>query len=309
MKRAAISVDLDGLVHYARIHGLDQAALDARARSLHLAVALQRFLALFRRLSVPATLFAVGEDVGAPGSESLRSAAEAGHELASHSHTHPYALARATEDEVDGELARAADALRSVSGRAPVGFRSPGYTLSRPMVRALVRRGYRYDASVFPAAPYYLAKAVVLGAMALSGRRSAAVLDSPSVLLAPRLPYRPSLDAPYRRGDAPLVELPMAVTPGLRLPFIGTLLTAAPWTVVRGAYRALAKEEFLSVELHAVDLLEEADGVPPALMRVQRDLAVPLAKKEQRLAEVLGWIARDFTCTTLVDAAAHFAAR
>jgi len=135
------------------------------------------------------------------------------------------------------------------------------------------------------------------------------VLDSPSVLLAPRLPYRPSLDAPYRRGDAPLVELPMAVTPGLRLPFIGTLLTAAPWTVVRGAYRALAKEEFLSVELHAVDLLEEADGVPPALMRVQRDLAVPLAKKEQRLAEVLGWIARDFTCTTLADAAAHFAAR
>jgi peptidoglycan-N-acetylglucosamine deacetylase len=309
VKRAALSVDLDGLLHYARIHGLDEAGLDARTRSLHLAVALPRFLALFQRLGVPATLFAVGEDVGTVGSESLRSAAEAGHELASHSHTHPYALARAAEDEVDRELERAAEALRSVAGRAPVGFRSPGYTLSAPMLRALVRGGYRYDASVFPAAPYYLAKALVLGAMALSGRRSAAVLDSPGVLLAPRRPYRPALDAPYRRGDAPLVELPMAVTPGLRLPFIGTLLTTAPWTLVRGAYRALAAEEFLSLELHAVDLLDATDGVPPALVRAQRDLAIPRAKKEQRLGEVLSWMARDFTCTTLADAAAGLGQR
>ena len=308
MKRAAISVDLDGLVNYARIHGLAGGELDARTRGLHLAVALPRFLGLFERLGVPATLFVVGEDVGTPGAESLQAAARAGHELASHSHTHPYALARASEDEVDRELERAAEALRSVSGWAPAGFRSPGYTLSAPMLRALVRQGYRYDASVFPAAPYYLAKALVLGAMALGGRRSAAVLDSPGVLLAPRRPYRPALDAPYRRGDAPLVELPMAVTPGLRLPFIGTLLTAAPWAVVRGAYRALAKEDFLSLELHAVDLLDATDAVPPALLRVQRDLSIPLAEKEQRLGEVLGWIVRDFTCTTLADAAAAFGA-
>ncbi|HXX29843.1 MAG TPA: polysaccharide deacetylase family protein [Myxococcaceae bacterium] len=305
MRRAAVSVDLDGLVHYARIHGLAESALDARASSLHLELGLPRFLALFGRLGLPATFFVVGEDVGGPGTESLRAAARAGNELASHSHTHPYALARAEEEVVVQELERAEEALAAVAASRPVGFRSPGYTLSGPILRALLRRGYRYDASVFPAAPYYLTKALVLGAMAVAGRRSASVLDSPSVLLAPRCPYRPDPAAPYRRGDAALLELPMAVTPVMRLPFIGTLLTAAPWALVRRAYGALAREEFLSVELHAVDLLDAADGVPAALVRAQRDLSIPKERKEQRLAEVLTWLARDFTCTTLADAAAE----
>ena len=303
MKRAAISVDLDGLVHYARIHGIPGSALDDRAHSLHLAVALPRFLALFERFGIPATLFVIGEDVGTPGSTSLEAAARAGHELASHSHTHPYALARAPEDEVDRELSRAEDALRGVSGSRPVGFRAPGYALSATMLGTLARRGYRYDASVFPAAPYYLAKAAVLGAMALAGRRSAAVLDRPGVLLAPRRPYRPALEAPYQRGDAPLLELPMSVTPLLRLPFFGTLVTTAPWTLVRRAYRAVAADAFLSLELHAVDLLDAEDGIPAELVRVQRDLAVPVDRKERRLADVLAWISRDFTFTTLAGSA------
>jgi len=54
-----------------------------------------------------------------------------------------------------------------------------------------------------------------------------------------------------------------------------------------------------------VDLLDAADGVPAALVRAQRDLSIPKERKEQRLAEVLTWLARDFTCTTLADAAAE----
>jgi peptidoglycan-N-acetylglucosamine deacetylase len=303
MKRASISVDLDGLVHYARIHGIPETALDERARSLHLAVALPRFLALFERLGIPATLFVIGEDALGPGSGSLEGAARAGHELASHSHTHPYALARAADAEVDRELAQAEEALHGISGYRPVGFRAPGYALSSTMLGALARRGYRYDASVFPAAPYYLAKAAVLGAMALGGRHSAAVLDRPGVLLAPRRPYRPGLEAPYRRGVAPLLELPMSVTPLLRVPFFGTLLTTAPWMLVKRAYRSLAADAFLSLELHAVDLLDAGDGIPAELVRVQRDLAVPVSRKERRLADVLAWISRDFTFTTLAGSA------
>jgi hypothetical protein len=307
VKRAAISVDLDGLHHYARIHGLAEGGIDPKVRSLHLGVALPRFLALFARAGLPATVFVVGEDVGTPGAESLAATAAAGHELGNHSHTHPYGLARASQEEVDQELGRAEEALFAASGQRPVGFRAPGYALSATMLAALAQRGYRYDASVFPAAPYYLAKAAVLGAMRLGGRRSAAVLDSPGVLLAPRRPYRPAFDAPYRRGDAPLLELPMAVTPLFRLPFFGTLVTSAPWPLVKRAYRAVAGDAFLSLELHAVDLLDASDGIPAALVRVQRDLAVPVAEKERRLLEVFGWIQRDFTCSTLAEAAARLA--
>ncbi len=303
MKRACVSVDLDGLHHYARIHGLPESALDARLRSLHLTVALPRLLALFEAADVKATLFVVGEDVQGPGAEVLHRAVQAGHELASHSHTHPYALARAAPGQLDEELGRAEEALQGLSGRRPEGFRAPGYTLSAPLLAALVRRGYRYDASVFPAVPYYLAKAAVLLGMRLRGRPSASSLDSPSVLWAPRQPYRPDVDRPYRRGAAPLLELPMAVTPVLRVPFFGTLVTSLPTWAVRAAYRAVARDDFLSLELHAVDVLDGADGIPGALLRVQRDVARPRAAKETRLAGVLGWLARDFRTGTLAEAA------
>ncbi len=303
MKRACVSVDLDGLVHYARIHGIAESSLPAGARSLHLDVALPRLLTLFARKGLKATLFVVTEDVQGSVGDALQAAAAAGHELASHSHTHPYALSLASQEKVEEELARGEEALRGVSGKRPTGFRAPGYTLSPAMLAALVQRGYRYDASVFPAAPYYLAKAVVLGAMALLGRSSASALDTPRVLLAPRAPYRLDAHAPYRPGTSPLLELPMSVTPFWRVPFFGTLLTMAPWAVVQRVYRAVARKPFLSLELHAVDVLDAADGIPPPLVRAQRDLRVPRAEKERRLDEVLSWLKRDFTCMPLAEAA------
>jgi len=303
VKRACVSVDLDGLHHYARIHGLPDSTLDARGRSLHLTVALPRLLSLFEAAGVRATLFVVGEDVRGPGADVLHRAAQAGHELASHSHTHPYGLARAAPAQLDEELGRAEEALQAVSGRRPEGFRAPGYTLSPALLAALVTRGYRYDASVFPALPYYLAKAAVLLAMRLAGRASASRLDSPTVLWAPRQPYRPDVGRPYRRGTAPLLELPMAVTPFLRMPFFGTLVTSLPRWAVRAAYRAVARDDFLSLELHAVDVLDGADGIPGALLRVQRDVARPRAEKESRLADVLGWLSRDFHTGPLDEAA------
>ncbi len=303
MKRACVSVDLDGLHHYARIHGLGEGVLDARARALHLTLALPRLLALFQTVGLRATLFVVGEDVQGEGAEVLQRAVQAGHELASHSHTHPYALARAGAAQLDEELGQAEEALRRVSGVRPEGFRAPGYTLSAPLLQALVRRGYRYDASVFPAVPYYVAKALVLLGMRLLGRASASALDSPAVLWAPRQPYTPSAERPYRRGDARLLELPMAVTPVFRVPFFGTLVTSFPAWAVRATYQAVAREEFLSFELHAVDALDEADAIPRALVQAQRDVRVPRARKEARLREVLGWLARDFSLCTLGEAA------
>ncbi len=303
MKRACVSVDLDGLQHYARIHGLGEGTLDARTRGLHLTLALPRLLALFERLGLRATLFVVGEDVQGEGAAVLQRAVQAGHELASHSHTHPFALAKATPGQLDEELGQAEEALRGVSGVRPEGFRAPGYTLSPTLLAALLRRGYRYDASVFPAVPYYLAKALVLLGMRLLGRTSASSLDSPAVLWAPRQPYAPDAEQPYQRGAAALLELPMSVTPLFRVPFFGTLLTSFPSWAVRAAYQGVARDEFVSLELHAVDVLDTADGIPEALVRAQRDVRVARAQKEARLLEVFGWLARDFRVCTLGQAA------
>lgn len=303
MRLSALSVDLDSLPHYCRIQGLPDALLDERARGLVAQKAIPRLLELFAAANAPATFFVIGADVGLPGMKgALTAAAAAGVELASHSFSHDYALSRRVQPEIEADLARCEAALAEV-GVTPRGFRAPGYTLTPALLAAVAARGYEYDSSTFPATPYYLAKASVMGALAALRRPSRAILDSPRVLLAPRVPYRPSLAAPYSRGDAPLVELPMAVAPVTRLPFIGTFATAAPWPLVEATFRTLRRDVFFNFELHAIDVLDATDGVPPELVRQQRDLAIPVRVKLERLGKLFAWLGADRERVTVLEAA------
>jgi peptidoglycan/xylan/chitin deacetylase (PgdA/CDA1 family) len=300
----AISVDLDSLPHYCRIQGVDEAVLDDHARGLVANTAIPRFLDLFHRARVPATFFVIGADVELPGmADALVTSRGAGVELASHSHAHDYAISRRRPDVIAADLAKADEVIEAACGARPVGFRAPGYTLTPALLQAVAARGYLYDSSAFPAAPYWLAKAGVMGTLSLLGRPSRAILDSPRVLLAPRGAYHPSLSAPYARGDAALVELPVSVAPVTRVPFIGTLVTTAPWPLVEAVFRTLRRDELLNFELHAVDVLDESDGVPAVLTRQQRDLKIPARKKLARLRRLFSWLAEDRRCVTLAEAA------
>jgi hypothetical protein len=189
----------------------------------------------------------------------------------------------------------------------PVGFRAPGYTLNAALYAATEERGYLYGSSTFPAAPYYAAKAAVMGALALAGRPSRSILDTPRVLLAPRTPYRPDPQQPYRRGTGRVLELPMTVTPGVRFPFIGTFATSLPLTAVRSAWKACRGDALFNFELHGVDVLDEADGIPPELVRQQRDLRVSSARKMERLATIFRWLKEDADVVTLRVAAERLA--
>lgn len=304
MPLASASVDLDTLPHYCRIHGLDEGLLDERARRLVYEVAVPRFLEVFDGLRMSATFFAIGADLrDEANARSLRQAHAAGLEVGNHSLSHDYALSRRSPDEIDAEIRGGEEAIGAAIGERPLGFRAPGYTLSAELYRALVERRYEYDSSAFPAAPYYGAKAVVMAALRLAGRRSQAILDSPRVLLAPRRPYRPDPANPYRRGGAGLVELPIATTPGLRIPFIGTFAVSFPEAPVRAAYLALRREPHLNFELHAIDLLDASDGVPGPLVARQRDLRIPARIKTARARAVLRWLRDDFELVTLLQAA------
>ncbi|RKH09136.1 polysaccharide deacetylase [Corallococcus praedator] len=310
VRLASISVDLDSLPHYCRIHGLPESLLDDRARTLIHRVAVPRFRDLLASVGVPGTFFAIGEDLEAdPGAAAgMRQSHAAGIEVASHSHAHDYALTRRGADAIAEDLARADAAILKATGVRPCGFRAPGYTLNADLYAATVVQGYTYGSSAFPAAPYYAAKAAVMGALAALGRPSRSVLDTPRVLLAPRVPYRPDPAQPYRRGTGAVVELPMTVTPVVRFPFIGTFATTLPRGTMRAAYRACRADAFFNFELHGVDVLDAADGIPPELVRQQRDLRVSAAKKQERLRSIFQWLKEDFDVVTLRDAAGQLSA-
>ena len=288
-----MSVDLDALACYYRIHALPGAPA-APARFAILRRCLPRFAQLFARHGVRATFFVVGADLedDAEGRAVLAGLARDGHELASHTHTHPYDFIHLGAARIADEIDRAHAAIAACAGTPPVGFRAPGYEISADAIEALRARGYRYDSSVFPSVSYYGAKAVVMGAMRVMGRKSGSVLGNPRVLLAPRAPYHPAVGAPYRAaaggaGDG-LLELPIAVTPGARLPVIGTSLILAPAWLRKRMVAAALRAPLFNLELHGIDLCDAAgDDLPAALVARQPDLRRPLAQKLAALDETL----------------------
>ncbi len=306
--RASVSIDVDGIDCYYRIHALGPAPVALRDRILTRGV--PRFVEALAQRGLPATFFVVGQDVASPSCAAVLAAAHhAGHELGSHSHSHPYDLARCDVAVVADELDRADAALRTITGAPIAGFRAPGYDVSPTMLAALAARGYTYDSSIFAAPGYYAAKAAVMGALALRGRPSGAVLTNPRALLAPAVPYRPSLVAPWRRGDAPIVELPIAVTPGLRVPAIGTALLLAPGWLRAALVDQMARRPHFNFELHAIDLCDAAiDELPAELVARQPDLRVPLATKLARFDDVLARLADRFEVARLDAIAASFVA-
>jgi len=313
----SVSIDVDPLPCYYRIHGLGPAPDELRHTVMRRCV--PRFSEVLARRGIRATFFIVAEDVdvdavGAPAARAIRALlaelCRDGHEIASHSHTHPYEMARLTAAEVAAEMSRAHELLSEIAGRPVRGFRAPGYDLSRVMMEQLVELEYLYDSSLFPAPGYYAVKAAVMGVLAVAGRPSGAVLTDPRALLAPANPYRPSASAPWRRGDAPIVELPVAVTRGLRLPVIGTNLLLAPAPLRQRLLESMRRRPFFNLEMHGIDLADAgADGVPGKLVARQADLRITVESKLAVFEAILDEVCRHYDVVTLAEAAEHFARR
>jgi len=312
--KCAVSIDLDGIGCYYRIHALGKPP--GELEHVILERALPRAAALFAQRGLHVTWFVIGRDADgdaavadrgarAANAERLRTLAARGDELGNHSYTHPYDLARLSPTTIDTEIASCDRVLRALGSHVR-GFRAPGYDVSPAMLDTLARLGYRYDSSVFPAPGYYAAKAAVMTALAAIGRPSGAVLTNPRALAAPARPYRPSMTAPWRRGQAPLVELPVAVTPWTRVPAIGTTLLVAPAWVRAKLIDWMARRAFFNLELHGIDFADaEKDGIPGELVDRQPDLRIPIEDKLARFDAILDEVKRRWTFATLAEVASE----
>ena len=95
----------------------------------------------------------------------------------------------------------------------------------------------------------------------------------------------------------------MAVAPITGLPFIGTFATSAPWLLVEAAFRSLRRDALFNFELHAIDVLDQSDGIPPELVRQQRDLQISARVKVERLGKLFAWLGADRERVTVLEAA------
>ena len=280
----SVSVDLDGLGCYAAIHGLSARLSDAALRAVPV-LAVQRLAEVFDGLGCKGTFFAIGRELSIePGP--LRACAGAGHEIASHSYDHDYALSRRADPSED--LARADDAIFAACGVRPRGFRAPGYTLSPALLAAVRARGYLYDSSLLPSPAYYLAKAAAVGFYALRGRPSQSILGNVGQLFSRRGPH-------LREG---VRELPVATLPLVRGPVFGTVVLGVGEGFAGTLLRLGEAGGHINLELHGIDALDATDAGSPELARRQPGLQLPAREKLGRLRALLRKLrARGEACT------------
>jgi peptidoglycan/xylan/chitin deacetylase (PgdA/CDA1 family) len=283
LRLCAVSVDLDEIPNYFAIHGLSEPM--GPEKSLVYDVAMARLRALAGEASIPLTLFAIGSDLVRPeAAAALREAHDAGFEIANHSLDHRYDLVRLGREEIRRQVDEGARAIERVTGMRPAGFRAPGYTVTDDVIDVLVDLGVAYDSSVFPCPMYWAAKAAAIALIRLRGLTSRSIVDTPAVLTAPTRPYR--VGRPYWRRGTGLLELPVQVTRGARLPFIGTYVTLGGPRMARALARMCVGEPLVNLELHGIDVLDAADGLD-ALRPHQPDVRVPRERKLEALRAAL----------------------
>ena len=144
---ASISLDLDNQWSYMKIHG------DKGWESFpsYLDIFIPHVLKVLDDLNLKITFFIVGQDaVLEKNHQWLKMITDSGHEVGNHSFHHESWLHKYSKQEINDELRRAHDAIRGVTGQAPVGFRGPGFSWSNEVLEVLDEMGYIYDASTLP---------------------------------------------------------------------------------------------------------------------------------------------------------------
>jgi peptidoglycan-N-acetylglucosamine deacetylase len=258
---ASLSLDLDDRWVYLRTAGFPAWA----DHPSYLDVVVPRVLDALAQHRLRATVFVVGRDAARPANRALMAAIASEHEVGNHSFDHDQRMHRWSEAALAEDFRRAEDAIEGVTGRKPEGFRGPGYTLSAPVLRVLLERGYAYDASTLPTYLGPLARAYYFRATRLdsSGRNARAELFGH--LSDGRRPLKPYY---WAVDGEDLLEMPITTFPGAKVPIhVSYVLHLARYSpalarlYVRAAVRACHATGIPpSILLHPVDFLGPDDA-------------------------------------------------
>jgi hypothetical protein len=304
VRLCTVSVDLDEIPNYFAIHGLPTPT--GSERGLVYDVAVDRLSELARELGIPLTFFVIGSDLARPeAAEKVRNASLSGFEIANHTLDHRYDLVRLGRAEIRRQILEGARAIERVTGAMPAGFRAPGYTITDEVFDVLGELGVAYDSSVFPCPAYWGAKVTTISWISLRGKTSRSVVDTPAVLFAPTRPYR--VGRPYWKRGSGLLEMPIQVTRGLRMPFFGTTVTLGGPDRARWLARMCVGEPLVNLELHGIDVLGASDGLEALGRYTSTGVRVPVATKLAALHATVDTLrTAGYSFVTLRDAAAAF---
>ena len=173
---------------------------------------LPMLLDLYDKYGVKATFFYIA-NFAKQHPEIIKIVQERGHEIACHGLTHKYdkAFDVMPFDEQLEHLSTAKKILEDIAGEEVVSFRAPALRVNYDTPKALIEAGFKYDSSV---APQRMDMFMSLGSK-----------NKMQWFGAPRTPYIASAGNLARKGNSPIIEVPVS---SFVVPYIGTFMRISP---------------------------------------------------------------------------------
>lgn len=307
MMLASITSDIDSLESIYKGQGCLRPGGYTHAE---MRMGLENFSKFLESYGAKSTLFMVGNDFRIRANQSaIRAMAAGGHEIANHTLTHAQSFRLLSPEEKEAELAGMEDWCLKVTGHRPVGFRSPGWNIGEDALPILLRRGYRYDSSLFPTFLTPLLKFMHWYTMRSRRGGERTTLGHIKYMFAPVTPYRTSRTSFMKKGRDGLIEFPVTVTPVFRLPFFATFLVSTGTGLFHASLSSLrALKRSLQFQFHLSDFVDYnhadlADQVPAdgRGLYVPAALRMPLSRKLGLFRQVMDALAGEYRFITLEE--------
>lgn len=169
-------------------------------------------LDLYDKYGVKATFFYIA-NFAKQHPEIVRMVQKRGHEIACHglTHRHDQAFDSMAFDKQLAHLTKAKKIIEDIAGEEVISFRAPALRVNFDTPKALIEAGFRFDSSV---APQRMDMFMSLGSK-----------NKLQWFGAPRAPYQTCGTNLARRGDSPIIEVPVS---SFVVPYIGTFMRIAP---------------------------------------------------------------------------------
>jgi hypothetical protein len=182
---------------------------------------------LCQDMGIPFTIFTTS-NAAKQFSEQLMKLYNLKHSIGCHGVDHDYAENYKTLSEqiIINNIRIATDCITAITNEKPTCFRGPRMTTSAKTQNVLVNAGYRADFSVCPQRFDILNSQGGCGAW----------------LFAPRKPYNPSNESPFKKGNSPLLVVPLSC---VGFPFISGVLYLFGLTFMKLLFKLLYFEALI----------------------------------------------------------------
>lgn len=115
----------------------------------------RRILEILRDRNIKATFFVLGY-LAEKYPHLIQDIHKEGHEIGSHGYSHTQ-IFRLSPEKFDSEIKRTNDAIVKITGKQPIGFRAPIFSIIKESlwgIDVLAENGYLYDSSIYPTINY-----------------------------------------------------------------------------------------------------------------------------------------------------------